>query len=161
MIGLLVLSFPGVALGPLYYRMLEADKTAALLSHKGDFEKPMSLSLPAKEELEWWINNVHTASSPVQRAEPTTTLKTDASKLGWGGIVQEHSTGGLWSVGDAAEHINYLEMLAVFLCLKSFRDLLYGKNVMVKVDDTTAECVIRQMGKSHGSKLNILAKTIW
>ena len=52
-------------------------------------------------------------------------------------------------------------MLAVFLCLKSFRDLLYGKHVMVKVDNTTAECVIRQMGTSHGSKLNTLAKAIW
>ncbi len=46
--------------------------------------------------------------------------KTDASKLGWGGIVQGQSTGGLWSVAEAAEHINYLEMLAVFLSLKSF-----------------------------------------
>ena len=119
-IGLLVSSFPGVALGPLYYRMLEADKTAALLSYKRDFDKPMSLSLPAREELEWWINNVHTESNPVQRAEPTITLKTDASKLGLGGIVQEHSTGGLWSVGEAAEHIIYLEMFAVFLYLKSF-----------------------------------------
>ena len=152
-IGLLVSSFPGVALEPLYYRMLEADKTAVLLSHKGDFDKRMSLSLPAREELEWWINNVHTASNPVQRAEPTVTLKTDAFKLGWGGIVQEHSTGGLWSVGEATERINYLEMLAVFL--------QYGKHVMVKVDNTTAECVIRQMGTSHGSKLNTLAKAIW
>ena len=160
MIGILVSSFLGVALGPLYYRMLEADKTAALDSHKGDFDKPMSLSLPAREELEWWINNIHTAFNPIQRAEPTITLKTDASKLGWGNIVQDLSTGGLWSVGEA-EHINYLEMLAVFLCLKSFRDLLYGKHVMVKVDNTTAECVIRQMGTSHGSKLNTLAKAIW
>ena len=52
-------------------------------------------------------------------------------------------------------------MLAVFLGLKSFRDLLYGKHVMVKVDNTTAECVIRQMATSHGSKLNALAKITW
>ncbi len=32
---------------------------------------------------------------------------------------------------------------------------------MVTVDNTTAECVIRQMGTSHGSKLNTLAKAIW
>jgi hypothetical protein len=160
-IGLLVSSFPGVALGPLYYRMLEADKTAALHYHKGDFDKPMSLSPPAREELKWWIDNIHTAFNPIQRDEPNIILKTDASKLGWGGIVQDQSTGGLWSVAEAAEHINYLEMLAVFLSLKSFRDLLYGKHVMVMVDNTTAECVIRQMGTSHGSKLNTLAKAIW
>ena len=38
---------------------------------------------------------------------------------------------------------------------------MYGKHVIVKVDNTTAEYVIRQMGTSHGSKLNTLAKTIW
>jgi hypothetical protein len=159
--GLLVSSFPGVAWGPLYYRMLEADKTAALHYHKGNFDKPMSLSLPAKQELEWWINNIPTAFNPILRDEPKITLKTDASKLGWGGVVQDHSTGGLWSVAEATEHINYLEMLAVFHSLKSFRDLLYGKHVRVMVDNTTAECVIRQMGTSHGCKLNELAKAIW
>ena len=32
---------------------------------------------------------------------------------------------------------------------------------MVMVDNPTAECVISQMGTSHGSKLNTLAKAIW
>ena len=75
--------------------------------------------------------------------------------------MQDHSTGGLWSAAETAEHINYLEMLAVFHSLKSFRDLLEGKHVRVMVDNTTAVCVIRQMGTSHGSKLNELAKAIW
>ena len=78
------------------------------------------------------MNNIQTAFNPIQRAEPTITLKTDASKLSRGGIVQDHSTGGLWSVREVAEHINYLEMLAAFLDFKSFRDLLYGKHVWLR-----------------------------
>ena len=67
-IGILVSSFPREALGLLYYRMLEADKTAALHFHKGDFDKPMSLSPQARDELKWWVNNIDSAFNPIWRA---------------------------------------------------------------------------------------------
>ena len=47
-IGKLVASCPGVAMGPLFYRQLENDKTAALKFHHGNFDESMVLSPTAK-----------------------------------------------------------------------------------------------------------------
>ena len=60
-IGTLVSSFPRIARGPLYHRVLETDKTAALLLQKGDSDKLMSFSLLNQVKLaigttSWRIN---------------------------------------------------------------------------------------------------------
>lgn len=60
-IGKIVSSFPGGMHGVLYYRHLEKDKSQALQRTKGNFNASMSLSSPAKSELQWWINNFATA----------------------------------------------------------------------------------------------------
>ena len=46
------------------------------------------------------------------------TLTTDASNNGWGAVYGNQSTGGLWSSHEKSHHINYLELLAVYLGLK-------------------------------------------
>ena len=63
-IGILVSSFPGVAYGPLYYRALESAKCAGLRASKGNYSFKISLPLEAKHELQWWIDNVETATNP-------------------------------------------------------------------------------------------------
>jgi hypothetical protein len=160
-IGLLISNFPGVAMGPLYYRLSEADKIAALKHNKGKFDATMQLSAEAKEELVWWIHNIDTAFNPVHRGKPNVTIQTYASKLGWGCRLADKTTGGLWAQTESYEHINYLETLAVFLSLKSFRHILSGNHVMIMVVNTTAESIIREMGTSHSAKLNQLVKHIW
>ena len=51
---------------------------------------------------------------------PNDTLTTDASMDGWGAVFGTCSTGGLWATQEARNHINYLELLAVFLGLQAF-----------------------------------------
>lgn len=46
-IGLIISLFPGAEYGPLHYRVLEHDKTNALM--------PMKLSEASIQELLWWI----------------------------------------------------------------------------------------------------------
>lgn len=120
----------------------------------------MQLSNEAKEELVWWINNTNTAYNPIHRGRPDTTIQTDASKLGWRCALGDKTTGGLWIQNESCEHINYLETLAVFLSLKSFKHVLNSKHVIIMVDDTTAENIIRDMGTNHSAKLNHLVKQI-
>jgi len=50
--------------------------------------------------------------------DPST--RTDASLLGWGETCNGMSTGGRWSVEEAEQHINYLELKAAILALKAF-----------------------------------------
>ena len=101
---------------------------------------------------------MESAFNPISHGELDIGLISDASKQGWGAAVGSVSTGGLWTAIEAAEHINYLEMLAVFFALKSFCKLVANKHTKVMVDNTTAEITINQMGTSHSAKLNSLVK---
>ena len=83
-IGKMVASFPGVQLGPLYYRQLENDKIKALRENYGNFDRPMVISGTARADLKWWINNIQTSYKPIRVAPPVMELKSDASHLGWG-----------------------------------------------------------------------------
>ena len=83
----------------------------------------MSLSPEAKSELRWWINNIVGTYNILTREAPTTTLTTDASKLGWGAVLATQSPGGGWSSTESQKQIKYLELLAVFLDLQSLLQL--------------------------------------
>ena len=59
--------------------------------------------------------------APILPATPALVIESDASSMGWGATNCHKQTGGLWLVQEAAHHINYLELMAVFLALKTFR----------------------------------------
>ena len=73
--------------------------------NRGDYDKTMSLSSSAKDELKWWVQNV---------------LYTDTSSTDWGTVFEQSYTGGHWTSLELLYHINYLELFAVYLGLLSF-----------------------------------------
>lgn len=148
-VGLIIASFPGVMYGPLHFRITEGGKSEALKQSAGNFEAHMCLTPLAKCELQ------------IYRQEPQITVRTDASKQGWGCAVNNLATGGLWTLEESSYHINYLEMLAALFGLKAYKRLVCGKHVKVLVDNTTAQATINKMGTSHSPQLNTLTKTIW
>ena len=106
--------------GPLYFRHLERDKSQALTQANGNFDLPMRVSVAATHELSWWVGSAPTTYNVVSHGDPAVTLTTDASQLGWGCLLGTTRTGGMWSPAETSHHINYLELLAVFLAIKSF-----------------------------------------
>ena len=84
----------------------------------------MSLSLQAKSELQWWIQNLESTYNLISHAQPQYQITTDASSLGWvgggGADFAGVSSGGNWTHLESKYYINYLEMLAIFLGLKTF-----------------------------------------
>ena len=102
----------------------------------------MCISDQASEELKWWIYSIETGCNPINRGEVDITITSDASKQGWGAATNDSSTEGLWTAEEAKEHINFLEMLAVFFALKSLSTLVHGKHVKVMVDNTTTKSTI-------------------
>lgn len=88
-------------------------------------------------------------------------MTTDASLIGWGCCMETVTSGGNWTPEEAQHDINYLEMLAVFLALKSFSNTTSGKHVKLLVDNTTAVTTINQMGTCHSRLNNQLAHKIW
>ena len=51
---------------------------------------------------------------------PDLIVKTDAFLLGWGAAIEGVNTGSLWSVEEWAQHINYTELMAGVLVVRTF-----------------------------------------
>lgn len=159
--GKIVATFPGVMHGPLFYRALEKDKSTALKKNKGNFDRPMTLSASAKNELSWWVNNILSAFNRISHPSPSLIITSDASHVGWGAACDDTSTGGTWSAKETQFHINYLELLAAFFALKIFAKNSTDEHVRLMIDNTTAVSVINHMGTSHSDSCHELSKEIW
>ena len=71
------------------------------------------------------------------------------------------SSGGTWTEIEATNHINLLEMLAVFFGLQTFAKDKNNTHIRIRCDNTAAVNIINNMGTSHSDECNKLAKTIW
>lgn len=160
-IGCLISSFPGVKYGALHYRNLENDKINALKESKGNFDSLMSISNKAIEELGWWLDILESSYNDIYPPAIDITLYSDASLQGWGAVMDEVSTGGRWSYTESKNHINYLELLAAFFAIKTFKGSLNGKHVKLMIDNSSAVAIINNMGTCHSIACNDLAVQIW
>lgn len=82
LLGKISSSFPGVKYGRLHYRKIERDKSEALKIAKGNFEKKMSLSCQALDEIKWWLENIDHSYNDIHIGNPDITMNTDACKTG-------------------------------------------------------------------------------
>jgi hypothetical protein len=161
LIGLIVSSFPAVFYGPLYYRNLERDKVLAL-SKNDSFDDDIHLSNDACDDILWWLRNVtqeHGKSFDVCNIDLT--VRTDASMDGWGAVCGKRKVNGRWSVTEGRFHINYLELLAIFLAIKHFCISRSGVAVLIMTDNTTAMSYVNEMGGMRSKNLNSLSKQLW
>ena len=146
-LGYMVSSFPGVMYGPLYLHQLEREKTLALRYSKGDYDAFRVVSDKACNELMWWNTHLEASYNVISHGEPTVVMSTDASSTGWGCALHDASTGGHWTTEEAKNHINYLELLAIYLALNSFSSIINGQHVKLMVDDMTAVSDVNHMKK--------------
>ncbi len=74
-------------------------------------------------------------------------VTTDASNLGWGALLEGDPAFGSWSaLEQQLLHINCLEMLVVFLALKTFLPDLRGHHILVQSDSMTVVAYINHQG---------------
>ena len=90
-------------------------------------------------------------------------ITTDASLSGWGAIHNGMTAKGVWSSALKTKHINYLELMAVFLALKRFELFVRDSHVHVRTDNTAALCYINKQGGLASPALDRLARelTLW
>ena len=69
-------------------------------------------------------------------------LFTDASNEGWGAHLDQNSTKGLWSDREKRLHIYVLELKAVSLALRDFKDQCQNQTVLVATDNSTVVAYI-------------------
>ena len=80
-------------------------------------------------------------------------LFTDASNEGWGAHLDQSSTKGLWSDQEKKLHINILELKAVSLALRSFKDQCQNQTVLVATDNSTVVAYINKQGGTHSAEM--------
>ena len=159
-IGTMVASFPAVEHGKLFYRRCDNHKTRCLKLNQGSFSAKICLTPECRIDLKWWESNILTASAPIARCSPSTTVSSDASNLGWGGVRSETKTRGAWAEGERRQHINELELLAAWFTLKSLCQDLADTHVLIRIDNTTAVQYINNQG-GRKQACNQIARDIW
>lgn len=114
-----------------------------------------------KDDLSWWINNVHFACRQICQGPIQFVVYSDFSLLGWGATFNNQKIGGHWSVIEQSYHINALELVACFNTLKSFFKDQHDTSIKVMTDNVTAVSYINNMGGTHSKLCNDIANQIW
>ena len=149
-------------IAPLHYRSLQAD-----LIHNypfsDDWDAPIYLSSSATDDLKWWLDcNPSLPPSPLYSFSPSHQLETDASLKGWGAFSNSNSfTQGKWSQHESNLHINYLELLAVFLGIQSLFPGSSPISLLILCDNVSAVRYINHKGGTRSRSLCNLSLQLW
>ena len=66
------------------------------------------------------------------------------------------SLSGIWSQSESLLHINHLELLAVFRALQKVPQLVEGRLVLIKTDNSTVVSYLNRQGGTHSPSLCML-----
>lgn len=160
LIGVLTAACPAVQYGWLYTKILEREKYSLLLRFD-TYETKVSLSDKILDDIIWWSNNISRSSNQMRVLNYHKTLYTDASTTGWGAVCDKEKVNGHWKDSERGYHINYLELLAIYLGLKTLAKNLDNCAILLRVDNTTALSYINRMGGIQYPHLNDLTRQIW
>jgi reverse transcriptase-like protein len=161
MIGNLVAASPAIAFSGCHVKRLEMEKTEALLLCEGDFDEHVTFSKEALDELNWWKLRLPLSYNLIRNDTFDYVLTTDASKTGWGALVDNEITRGFWSVTEQKLHINVQELIAIFYGLKSFFSDNFDCSIIIKSDSTTAISYINRFGGCRSPDNFKIAYDIW
>ena len=148
---------------PLFYRALQTAKNLIDLQAQS-IDSPVQLGPAQWEELTWWIEQAQLWNSySLRPPKQVLMIQTDASRAGWGAVCQGRSTGGPWSLQETQYHINYMELLAVFLAIQTFVRDQRELTVLVQTDNvpTMTYMYIDRRGGTHSNPLTRQARTTW
>lgn len=161
LIGTLIAACPAVKYGWLYTKVLERHKFLFLDEQAGNYDAKIKLPVSILEDLNWWSKGISHAYNDLRISNYYFEIYTDASRTGWGAVHNNKRVYGHWKAIEQNHHINYLELLAVFLGLKSFVANESNCAILLRVDNTTAISYINRMGSIQFPHLNKLTRSIW
>ena len=108
-------------------------------------EKVIPIPRSLHPHLKWWLEESNVLlGQPLQSLKHALQIFTDASKEGWGAHLNECYVRGNWFLPESKQHINYLELKAVFMSLKRFQDLCENNIVLLATDNTTVAAYINK-----------------
>ena len=162
LIGLLTSTIPAVLPAPLHYRALQRLKGKALRNSCHNYNTVISLDEEAVKDLDWWtVQASGSNGKPIKLPRAERIIESDASTTGWGASCQGVQTGGPWDQREAQMHINWLELKAAFLALKTFAANWTNLHVLLLLDNRTTIALINKKGSPHSKLLSDLAVQLW
>ena len=160
LLGKLVAACPAMKYGWLYTKLLEYEKIKALEKSLGNYKTKMIVSKEIKSDIRWWILNIPNGNKSFKIESYVKVIYTDASDTGWGATDGTKNIFGFWNKVDIKLHINYKELLAVYLALKEIANNLENCNLVLRIDNTAIAYINRMFGVRI-QKFNKLASLIW
>lgn len=160
-LGLLCSACPAICYGWLYTKRFEREKFLALSNSEDNYDCVMNLSPNLKSEFSWWQNNILTLKNPIHSGRYTLEIFSDSSLTGWGIYCNGVRAHGLWSDTESKGQINLLELKAALIGLQCFAKDLYNKEILLRIDNTTAIAYINKYGGIQYTHLNDVAREIW
>ena len=105
----------------LYMRPIQLRLLCFWTPAKDPLEKLVACTPHLRSHLNWWKQRVNIFKGrAVQKTMTETTITTDASKLMYGGHLDNQFVQGRWNIQQQNWHINLLEMEAIFLTMTQF-----------------------------------------
>ena len=151
----------GCPIAALHLRGLQ--RFVGLLLSKGlDYDVFVTPSEEARTDLDWWASCG--PSLPPRSLSPflaDITLFSDASDLGWGAWTSSHEVWGKWSPEELDKHINYRELLSVFLSFQTFFRSTYSCSILIRSDSQTVVSHVNKQGGTAARDLCNLALSLW
>ena len=122
-------------------------------------EKVIPVPQSLHSHLDWWLDEDNVLrGQPLHPFQHALQLFTDTSNEGWGALLGDSTARGVWSVSESCLHINFLELKAVRLALKSFEHLCRDQIVLIATDNTTVVSYIKKQG---GMRSGSLCALLW
>lgn len=148
-IGVLTSACPAVKYSWQYTKLLERCKVLALITNQYNFNSKISIPDYVLTDLIWWRDHILNSFNNIKKDEFHMEIYTDASLTGWGAVYLHHnvnkSTHSWWSNTEQELHKNILELKAVFMALQSFTSNVHSKNILLRIDNSTAIAYINKM----------------
>ncbi|CAL9704266.1 unnamed protein product [Knipowitschia caucasica] len=112
--------------------------------------------------LRWWrcaenVNKGLTLGPVIHRH----LVATDASLTGWGAVYRGNGVSGHWRGAYTTQHINVLELRAIYLALRHFLPHIQGQHVLVRTDSVTAASYVNRQGGLGSVCLCKIAHQLW
>lgn len=161
LIGTLIVACPAIKYGWLYTKILERKKYIALQNSNENYSLLMTVSDVAKQDLNWWLNNIKTSKNPIREENYKRIIFSEAFLTGWGAFSKGQKTHGWWSEKEKKSHINQLELKAAFFGLQCFSSNDRNCEVLLRMDNTTAISYVNKVGGIRYPKLTELSREIW
>ena len=146
----------------VYVKSLQRDKIKVLKSNS-NFDGFMQLSEQSKQDLLFWINNIHGASQSYDTRPISLTVHTDSSITGWGYIdsVEKRRYGEMWDEDYArSTNINALEIEAILQALRHMGESAHNQHIQIFVDNTSAIANLVKGGSTKSTKCNNITRLV-